>query len=195
MSAFCNCSSFLQSAGSVFLSPCEASCWHNWNTTSTAPLPHIIGRTILKIGHAVPYYFQNVIRNHVRRADLIALAPKRKAPLQNVKTRWNFFIQHFTQTGKHSHVGSRQCISFTPLNKVPFALHHFPTYYQIFVDISCNFLYSWFRASWLYINKIQRDSTVCSCVFTAKLLYMFRVSIARIIRSTSNCNCSFWYTS
>ena len=30
---------------------------------------------------------------------------------------------------------------------------------------------------------------------TANLLYMFRVSIAPIIRSTSNCNCSFWYRS
>jgi len=30
---------------------------------------------------------------------------------------------------------------------------------------------------------------------TAKSLYMFRVSIAPIIRSTSNCNCSFWYRS
>ena len=56
-------------------------------------------------------------------------------------------------------------------------------------------LYSWFRASWLYINKIQRDATVCRCLFIAKLLHMFRVSIAPIIRSISNCNCSFWYTS
>ena len=47
----------------------------------------------------------------------------------------------------------------------------------------------------LYINKIQRDETVCRRLFTAKLLYMFRVSIAPIIRSTSNCNCSFWYRS
>ena len=27
----------------------------------------------------------------------------------------------------------------------------------------------------IYINKIQRDATVCGCLFTAKLLYMFRV--------------------
>jgi hypothetical protein len=54
-------------------------------------------------------------------------------------------------------------------------------------------LYSWFRASYLYISKIQRDATVCRSLFTSKLLYMFRVSIAPIIRSTSNCNCSFWY--
>ena len=47
----------------------------------------------------------------------------------------------------------------------------------------------------LYINKIQRDATVCRCLFTAKLLYVFRVSIAPIIRSTSNCNRSFWYRS
>ena len=46
-----------------------------------------------------------------------------------------------------------------------------------------------------YINKIQRGATVGRCLFTAKLLYVFRVSIAPIIRSTSNCNCSFWYRS
>ena len=35
----------------------------------------------------------------------------------------------------------------------------------------------------------------CWYLFTAQLLYMFRVSIAPIIRSTSNCNSSFWYRS
>ena len=45
------------------------------------------------------------------------------------------------------------------------------------------------------INKIERDATVCRCLFAAKLLYLFRVSIAPIIRSTSKCNCSFWYRS
>ena len=29
-----------------------------------------------------------------------------------------------------------------------------------------------------YINKIQQDETVCRYLFTAKSLYMFRVSIA-----------------
>ena len=51
------------------------------------------------------------------------------------------------------------------------------------------------RNSCFNINKIQRDATVCRCLFTAKLLYMFRVSIAPIMRNTSNCNCSFWYRS
>jgi len=46
-----------------------------------------------------------------------------------------------------------------------------------------------------YINKIQQDATVCRYIFSAKLIYMFRVSIVPIIRSTSNCNCSFWYRS
>ena len=47
-------------------------------------------------------------------------------------------------------------------------------------------LYSRFRASWLCINKIQQDATVCRYLFTAKLLYMFRTSIAPIVRSTKN---------
>jgi len=32
-------------------------------------------------------------------------------------------------------------------------------------------------------------------LFTAKLLYMFRVSNTPIIRNTSNCNCSFFTNS
>jgi len=36
----------------------------------------------------------------------------------------------------------------------------------------------------LHINKFQQDTTVCRYLFTAKLLYMFRVSIAPINRST-----------
>ena len=44
------------------------------------------------------------------------------------------------------------------------------------VTSNVRILYSWFRASWLCINKIQRDATVCRCLFTVKLLYMFRVS-------------------
>ena len=36
----------------------------------------------------------------------------------------------------------------------------------------------------LNINKIQQDATACRYLFTAKSLYMFRVSIAPIIRST-----------
>jgi len=35
-----------------------------------------------------------------------------------------------------------------------------------------------------YINKIQQDATVCRYLFTAKLLDMFRVPNAPIIRST-----------
>ena len=36
----------------------------------------------------------------------------------------------------------------------------------------------------LYIYKIQQDTTVCRYLFTAKSLYMFRASIAPIVRST-----------
>jgi len=35
-----------------------------------------------------------------------------------------------------------------------------------------------------YINKFQQDATVCRYLFTAESLYMFRMSIAPIIRST-----------
>ena len=44
--------------------------------------------------------------------------------------------------------------------------------------------------------KIQPGATVCSLIyFTAKSLYVFRVSTAPIIRSTKNCNCSLRYMS
>ena len=52
-------------------------------------------------------------------------------------------------------------------------------------------LYSLFRASLFYINKIQQMQVF----ITANLLYMFRASIDTIIRSTSNSNHSLWYRS
>ena len=33
----------------------------------------------------------------------------------------------------------------------------------------------------LRVNNIQRDVTVCRCLFTAKLVYMFRVPMAPIM--------------
>jgi len=44
--------------------------------------------------------------------------------------------------------------------------------------ISYTILCPWFRASWLCISKIQQDATVCRYLYTASLLYMFRVSSA-----------------
>ena len=46
-----------------------------------------------------------------------------------------------------------------------------------------------------YVDKIQQDTTVCGYLFTANILYIFRVSIAPIISSTGNCNFSLWYRS
>ena len=58
---------------------------------------------------------------------------------------------------------------------------------SICVDLSWQF----YTYLCVYINKIQQAATVCRCLFTAKLLYMFRVSLAPIIRITSNCNCAY----
>jgi len=41
----------------------------------------------------------------------------------------------------------------------------------------------------------KNEKNICKYLFTAKLLYMFRASIAPIIRSTKNCSCSLWYRS
>jgi len=38
--------------------------------------------------------------------------------------------------------------------------------------------------SFIWFEEIQQDATVCRYLFTAKLLYMFRASIAPVIRST-----------
>jgi len=42
-------------------------------------------------------------------------------------------------------------------------------------------------------KKMQQYADIY--LFTAKLLYMFRATIAPIIRSTENCSCSPWYRS
>jgi hypothetical protein len=66
-------------------------------------------------------------------------------------------------------------------------LHHKQIVYHISQKTHV-FPYSWFRASWLYINKIQRVTTMCMCLFTVKLLYMFRMSTASIIRKSKILN-------
>ena len=95
-------------------------------------------------------------------------------------------------------IGQQDATTFSFLNLFNSALHvsgdkfahpqeHFLTVYTALGTMHSN--------DELYINKIQQDATVCRYLFTAKLLCMFRASIAPIIRSTSNCNCSFWYRS
>ena len=50
--------------------------------------------------------------------------------------------------------------------------------------ISWQSLLNYKERKYLCIDKIQQDATVCRYLFTANVLYMFRVSIAPIIRST-----------
>ena len=54
--------------------------------------------------------------------------------------------------------------------------------------------YVW-PTDFMKVEEIQRDATVCRYLFTAKLHYMFRASIAPIIRSKQNCSCSLCYRS
>ena len=99
---------------------------------------------------------------------------------------WEMYWTKVCTENQNTHLCS--ILLFFIQNIIPFSsmLHH--------MNITC-ILYSWFRASWLYINKIQQDATVCRYWFTASLLYMFRASIAPIVRSTKNCNCNLWYRS
>jgi len=39
---------------------------------------------------------------------------------------------------------------------------------------------------------VQQDATIYSSLYFCKLLYMFRVVLQHIIRSTNNCNNSIW---
>ena len=57
------------------------------------------------------------------------------------------------------------------------------SFYNLIMELSELLSERTFPAAYT-INKIQQDATVCRCFFTAKLLYIFRVSIAPIIRST-----------
>ena len=72
--------------------------------------------------------------------------------------------------------------------------HRMSTQLQLTTNISIYFLYSCFRASSLYINKIQQDATDAG-IHLPQNYSTCRVSITPIIGSTSNCSCSFWYRS
>ena len=54
------------------------------------------------------------------------------------------------------------------------------------------FLYTWVRASWNEFNNCPTRCDLFSLLHFCRQLYMFRV-LTPIIRSSYNCNYSFWY--
>ena len=54
------------------------------------------------------------------------------------------------------------------------------------------FLYTWIRASWIEFNNCPTRCNLFSLLCFCMQLYMFRV-FTPIIRSSYNCNYSFWY--
>jgi len=77
----------------------------------------------------------------------------------------------------------------------PFWIFCFIVVFCILFACKCVQYYCHRVSTQLHINKIKREATLWGCLFTAKLLYMFRVSIAPIIiMSTSNFNRSFSYS-
>ena len=53
-------------------------------------------------------------------------------------------------------------------------------------------LYSWVRASWIEFNNCPTRCDLFSLLHLCRQLYVFRV-LTPIIRSSYNCNYSFWY--
>jgi len=55
-------------------------------------------------------------------------------------------------------------------------------------------LYTWIRALWIEFNKYPTRCDLFSLLYFCKQLYMFWV-LTPIIRSSYNCNYSFWHWS
>ena len=56
------------------------------------------------------------------------------------------------------------------------------------------FFFTWVRASWIEFNNCPTRSDLFSLLHFCRQLYMFQV-LTPIIRSSYNCNYSFWYWS
>jgi len=54
------------------------------------------------------------------------------------------------------------------------------------------FIYTWVRALWIEFNNCPTRCDLFSLLHFCRQLYMFWV-LTPIIRSSYNCNCSFWY--
>ena len=54
------------------------------------------------------------------------------------------------------------------------------------------YIYTWVRASWIEFNNCPTRCDLFSLLLFCRQLYMFRV-LTPIIRSSYNCNYSFWY--
>jgi len=64
--------------------------------------------------------------------------------------------------------------------------------YYIYRRVHLFFFYTWVRASWIEFNNCPTRCDLFSLLHFCRQLYMFRVSTP-IIRSSYNCNYSFWY--
>ena len=146
-----------------------------------SPIIHSSWRSVTKNGSQVEYYVASETnRSHERYRPQPPTAMTKEWEGKEFLDQWRFQNRLLL-------FANLAILNFHTLPSIPFS-HH--TYFgPIFKALSAR------KTLWPYINKSQRDAAVCRCLFTAKLLYMFRVSIAPIIRSKSNCNCSFWYRS
>jgi len=57
---------------------------------------------------------------------------------------------------------------------------------------SCTILNTWVRASWIECNNCPTRGDLFSLLHFCRQLYMFQV-LTPIVRSSYNCNYSFWY--
>ena len=64
--------------------------------------------------------------------------------------------------------------------------------HEIFTTPKLYFLYAWVRASWIEFNNWPTRCNLFSFLHFCRQLYMFQV-LTPIIRSSYNCNYSFWY--
>ena len=90
--------------------------------------------------------------------------------------------------------GGMKTLSSTLLRKL--CVHYANGFwYYVTLKVSISFivtLYTWVRALWIEFNNCPTRWDLFSLLHFCRQLYMFRV-LTPIIRSSYNCNYSFWY--
>ena len=99
-----------------------------------------------------------------------------------------YFSFHYTELnqGRLFHDG---CSPPSVMDEPPLELTACHSFYP---QLSYCILYTWVRASWIEFNNCPTRCDLFSLLHFCRQLYMFRVLTA-IIRSSYNCNYSFWY--
>ena len=156
-----------------------------------------MGMTLLKVDGSTEFNLGTILKWVVGQvyAPVVSLSWKiPRSPLKWRLAEFQWWSGHFVYLKnpcccwEPNHDSS----ALDPLPQLLYRLHNSGSNKNCFATQRKVFLSTWVRASWIEFNNWPTRCYLFSLLHFCRQLYMFRV-LTPIIRSSYNCNYSFWY--